>query len=235
MSILSVGLVRARDDSYNNAIVPRFGIWAQPSSTTGVRPVIVWYASCSSCLSEAAVKTTVTARSRMGLLGGLLASDHRQTLDFFIVGLRDVSEGSVDREELLYNASVLAHYAQVSTQAHGEMPAPESLGTVFDNFVLDTTLQRDGAMMETAGAQCLLLAGFFEDQMRRRHNIRWYAQLGSGFFTRAAVREHSSPKARLLRSLAKGFEEWRQRHGRLSRDLRDRQYLLTFRQPGSPW
>ena len=83
-------------------------------------------------------------------------------------------------------------------------------------------------MMETAGAQCLLLAGFFEGQMRRRHNIRWYSQLGSGFFTRAAVREQSSPKARLLRSLAKGFEEWRRRHERLSRDLRDRQYLLTL-------
>jgi len=114
------------------------------------------------------------------------------------------------------------------------MTAPKSLGTVFDNFVLNTTLQLDGAMMETAGAQCLLLAGFFEDQMRRRHNIRWYSQLGSGFFTRAAVREHSSPKARLLRSLARGFEEWRRHHGRLSRNLLDRQYLVTCRQPGSP-
>jgi len=124
----------------------------------------------------------------MGLLMGLLASDHRQTLDFFIVGLSDVSEPSVDRQELLYNASVLAHYAQVSTQSHGEVPAPESLGTVFDHFVLDTTLRLDGPMMETAGAQCLLLAGFFEEQMRRRHSIRCYAQLGSMFFTRAACR-----------------------------------------------
>ena len=170
----------------------------------------------------------------MGLLRGLLASDHRQTLDFFIVGLRDVSGPSVDRQELLYNASVLAHYAQVSTQAQGEMPAPESLGTIFDNFVMDTTLRLDRAMMETAGAQCLLLAGFFEEQMRQRHNIRWYAQLGAGFFTRAAVQEPSSPKARLLRSLAKGFEEWRRRHERLSRDLRERQYLLTLPQPEPP-
>ena len=49
----------------------------------------------------------------MGLLKGLLASDHRQTLDFFAVGLRDVSGPAVDTQELLYNASVLAHYAQV--------------------------------------------------------------------------------------------------------------------------
>ena len=51
-------------------------------------------------------------------------------------------------------------------------PAPGSLGAVFDHFVADTTLLDDRLMMETAGAQCLLLAGFFEDQMRRRHNLK---------------------------------------------------------------
>ena len=155
------------------------------------------------------------------MLRGLLASDHRQTLDFFIVGLRDVSEESVDLQELLYNASILAHYAQVSTQASGDLPAPVTLSSVFDHFVLDRTLQSDGPMMEAAGAQCLLLAGFFEKQMRRRHNIRWYAELGSRFFSRAAAQEPSSPKARLLHSLAKHFEAWRRRHQRLSRELRD--------------
>ena len=170
----------------------------------------------------------------MGILKGLLASDHRQTLDFFIVGLHDVCEPTVDRNELLYNASVLAHYAQVSTHAQNEFPAPTGLGTVFDHFVLDTTPQADGSLMEVAGAQCLLLAGFFERQMRQRHSIRWYAQLGTEFFSRAAARETSSPKARLLSSIAKGFEAWRQRHERLSRELRDRQYLLTFPHPRDP-
>lgn len=170
----------------------------------------------------------------MTMLRGLLASDHRQTLDFFIVGLRDVSEPSVDLQELLYNASILAHYAQVSTHASGDLPAPATLSSVFDNFVLDTTLHSDGPMMEAAGAQCLLLAGFFEKQMRGRHNIRWYVDLGSGFFSRAAAREPSSPKARLLHSLAKDFEAWRQRHQRLSRELRDQRHLLTLPQSEEP-
>ena len=61
-------------------------------------------------------------------------------------------------------------------------------------------------MMETAGAQCLLLAGFFEDQMRRRHNIRWYAELGASFFRQAALHEHSLDKARLLDAIARRFE-----------------------------
>ena len=162
----------------------------------------------------------------MGPLRELLASDHRHVLEFFLMGLRDVSEPTVDRQELFYNASVLAHYAQVSTQAGVEWPAPANLSEVFDHFVSDT-LPRDSLMMEVAGTQCLLLAGFFEDQMRERHNIRWYAELGSSFFSQAAVHERSSRKARLLDAIAHRFEPWRQRHALLSRALRDQAYLLT--------
>ena len=167
----------------------------------------------------------------MSPLRELLATDHRNVLEFFLVGLRDVSEPSVDREELFYNASVLAHYAQVSTQADAEWPTPASLSTVFDHFVSNTTLMRDSLMMEVAGTQCLLLAGFFEDQMRQRHNIRWYAELGTGFFSRAAVHERSPHKARLLDAIGRHFEAWRQRHAQLSRELRDHQHLLTSSRP----
>ena len=163
----------------------------------------------------------------MGVLRELIATDHRQALEFFVLGLQDVSEPTVDREELLYNASVLAHYAQVSTQADVDWPAPANLSVVFDQFVSDPTLLHDSLMMETAGAQCLLLAGFFEDHMRRRHNIRWYAELGASFFSRAAAQEVSPPKARLLDTIARRFEPWRQRHALLSRELRDRPYVLN--------
>ena len=170
----------------------------------------------------------------MDPLGELLATDHRQALEFFVLGLQDVSEPTVDRQELLYNASVLAHYAQVSTQADVDWPAPANLSVVFDHFVSDRTLLHDSLMMETAGAQCLLLAGFFEDQMRGRHSIRWYTELGAGFFSRAAVQEQSPDKARLLDTIARRFEPWRQCHARLSRELRDQQYvLLTGRPPTS--
>ena len=170
----------------------------------------------------------------MGPLRELLAIDDRQALEFFFIGLKDVSDPGVDRQELLYNASVLAHYAQVSTQAVVEMPAPANLSAVFDNFVLDSTLVHDCLLMETAGAQCLLLAGFFEDQMRGRYNIRWYAELGAGFFSRAAAQEPSPHKARLLETLARRFEPWRRRHARLGRELRDQPYRLTPPAPPAP-
>jgi hypothetical protein len=142
----------------------------------------------------------------MDPFGELIAVNHRQALEFFTVRLQDISEPDVDREELLYNASVLAHYAQTS----------------------DTTLIHDSLMMETAGAQCLLLAGFFEAQMSARHNIRWYAELGAGFFGRAASGESSPNKARLLNALSKRFEPWRRRHAQVSRELRDLPYILDL-------
>jgi hypothetical protein len=159
-------------------------------------------------------------------LGELLAADDRQTLEFFFARLLDVSGPTVDREELLYTASVLAHYALISTEAGQELPAPATLGAVFDHFVFDSSLLHDSVMMETAGAQCLMLAGFFEDQMRRRHNIRWYAALGASFYNRAALQEASPHKARLLDTISRRFEPWRQRYARLGRELRDQPYLL---------
>jgi len=156
----------------------------------------------------------------------LLAIDHSGALDFFVVGLRDVAEANVDREELLYNASVLAHYSQVSTASDTDFPAPANLSFGFDQFVVGADLVSDPAVMEGAGGQCLLLAGFFQDQMRERFNLQWYATLGAGFFRRAASQESSPRKAQLLNGLGRHFEPWRQTHARLGRELRDRPYLL---------
>ena len=163
----------------------------------------------------------------MESFGELLSMDERRTLEFFVTGLQDVSDPRVDRQELLYNASVLAHYAQVSVHADLVLPAPEDLSVIFDQFVVNLSVPDDSHLMEAAGAQCLLLTGFFQDQMRARYNLRWYAEIGAGFFTRAATYEGSRVKARLLTMIARHFEQWRQRHARLSRELRDQPYLLS--------
>jgi hypothetical protein len=162
----------------------------------------------------------------MGPLRELLATDQRQALEFFFQRLQDVSGPGVDQRELLYNASVLAHYAQVSTQAEFEFSAPANLSAVFDSFVFNSMLPDDSLILENAGVQCLVLTGFFEDQMRRRHNIRWYATIGATFLSRAAAREPSPQKAQLLDAIARRFEAWRQRYARLSRDLRDQPFLM---------
>ena len=167
----------------------------------------------------------------MGPLRELLATNPRQALEFFVQRLKDVSGPSVDEQELLYNASVLAHYAQVSRHAEFALSAPANLSVIFDHFVFDPKLAPDAPMLETAGAHCLVLTGFFEDQMRRRHNIGWYATIGATFLSRAAACEPSPHKAQLLDLIARRFETWRQRYARLSRDLRDQPFLLTPPRP----
>ncbi len=166
------------------------------------------------------------ADKRIQMLRELLATDERRALEFFFVHLRDVCEPAVAEDELLYNASLLAHYAQVSTATTESVPMLPSLSEVFDHFVIDPTAHDDSEMMETAAVQCLLLTGFFEKQMRRRHAIGWYAELGAGFFRRAAARQQSARKAQLLHGLSRQFEPWRRRHARLSGRLRDLPYLL---------
>jgi hypothetical protein len=165
----------------------------------------------------------------MGPYGELLGSGHRQTLEFFVSSLRDVTEQPVNPRELYYNASVLAHYAQTSTAATDGFATPASLAAVFDQFVITAAAWGEqSAVMETAATQCLILAGFFEDQSKGRHSIQWYSQLGAGFFARAARSEGDTPKAALLMALSEQFEPWRQRHARLSRELREHRLLLRL-------
>jgi len=118
-------------------------------------------------------------------------------------------------------------WSLTEARARRDIHMSSSPVAVFDRFVVDMNVLTDPLMLETAGAQCLLLAGFFEDQMRRRHNIHWYAELGAGFFRRAAAAEQSASKAKLLGTIGRHFEAWRRRHARLSHELRDSPYLLS--------
>ena len=66
----------------------------------------------------------------------LLSVDHKRTLEFFVSGLVDVLDGKVvSKTQLLYNATILATYSQVSTESASGMPAPRDLRDVIDRFI----------------------------------------------------------------------------------------------------
>jgi hypothetical protein len=163
----------------------------------------------------------------MDPLGHLLATDQRETLQFFFAGLRDVTaDERIDSPTLLYNASVLAHFAGASTNSTDRLPALRGLGDVFDRFVTDSSLRRDTELMEWAAAQCLLFTGFFGDQMQRRHNLDWYEQLGADFFDCAASATQQAERKRMMERMAGDFHDWRRRYLKLARELRDLPYLI---------
>jgi len=60
----------------------------------------------------------------MASLDRVLASDPRETLQFFFSWLRDVTSGeAVDEPAVLYNASVLAHFASTSAATSIGLPS----------------------------------------------------------------------------------------------------------------
>jgi hypothetical protein len=155
-----------------------------------------------------------------------LAVTNTQALRFFFERLKDVSDDA-DEQELLYNASVLAHFATTSTAANAPFPAtPIDLATVFDVFVMDRSQHHDPEIMEAAASQCLLLTGFFGEQLRRRHNVDWYAALGADFYDHAAHHSRDRSRSRMMLKMAVRFGFWRRQQARLAHELRDQAILI---------
>jgi hypothetical protein len=163
------------------------------------------------------------------MLRHLLRVTEDDAFQFFLEHLKDVTESSEPpARELLYNASLLAHYASTSVGSTHTFPSgPASLAGVFDTFVLDRSQHVDAEILEAAASQCLLLTGFFEDQQRRRHNIAWYAGLGASFYAGAARVLGDPARARLMWTMARRFGFWREQYRRLAVDLGDRRQLLA--------
>ena len=163
-----------------------------------------------------------------------LGVTNAQALRFFFERLRDVAgEQSAAENELLYNASVLAHFASTSIASTNDFPpSPAGLSTVFDVFVLDHSQHTDPDIMEAAGSQCLMLTGFFQDQLARRHNVEWYASLGARFYVSAAMLSRDAARVRLLRRMGSRFGYWRRQQQRLAKELRDEQFLFRWKSSG---
>ena len=160
--------------------------------------------------------------------GPWLAVDSHQALRFFFERLKDVTgERDSLTTELLYNASVLAHFATTSTAAADQFPSsPSSLGAVFDVFVLDRSQHTDPDILEAAGSQCLLLTGFFRDQVKRRYNVKWYEALGASFYERAARHGRDRKRVEMMLVMAKRFDFWTHQQARLAQELRDAPKLI---------
>jgi hypothetical protein len=162
-----------------------------------------------------------------------LTATHAETLRFFFERLKTVSlEDNVPTGELLYNASILAHFASTSAASTDRFPpCPRDLSAVFDVFIMDRSQHADPALMEAAAAQCLLLTGFFQDQLKRRFNVDWYASVGAGFYDHAAHLSRDRTRTKMLATMALRFEFWRRQQRRLARDFRDHQWLIQAYDP----
>ena len=169
----------------------------------------------------------------MSIFGELYGVDQRGALQFFFTGLKDIipKQGELTTKETLYVASVLAHFSQTSRCADRSMPTLAGLAEFFDCFVLSQIDPQDAETLEVAGAQSLLFAGFFGDQMERRHNLNWFNSVGRSFYERAGHQTQSIQRKTLLWLMASHFSAWTRFLRYFSRNLRERPYLINL--PGS--
>ena len=141
--------------------------------------------------------------------GSPFAVSQRDVLDFFAERLIEVCDDYITEgpphDELLYTASILSHYALVSRTSGTSLPLASSLSELFDLYVCDPLAHADPGLMEAAGAQTLMLTGYYGAAMERTYNLPAYTTWGQQFFRRAAVGRRRA----LLMSMADHYEPWR--------------------------
>jgi hypothetical protein len=155
--------------------------------------------------------------------GNPFVVSQRDVLDFFAERLfevcgDDVGQGPL-RDELLYTASILSHYALVSGTSASALPLASSLRELFELYVCDPLPQADPGLMEAAAAQTLMLTGYYGAAMERTHSLPTYSTWGQQFFRKAAVGRRRT----LLLSMADHYAPWRDAlrllHARFHDDL----------------
>lgn len=161
--------------------------------------------------------------------------DERRTFNFFSTTLSDVvdhdARSSVPRDEFLYVASILAHYALVESGNPQYLPIPGTLRNLHDLFVTNFDTWYDADLMETAAAQTLMLTGYFGGAMRMRHNLQTYVGWGRFFFGQAASGTDGRRRA-LLHRMSRHFPLWRSHLERLHTQLWESRLLLDRPAPG---
>jgi hypothetical protein len=159
----------------------------------------------------------------------LIAIDSQRAFDFFVASLREAAETEKFKDdEMFYVASILAHYSLTPRFDTTSMPCMGNLSEVFDNFVLQTSRLTDSEILEFGGSQVLLFAGFFRDQMRQRHNMKWYDQVGQSLYEKAGQHSHNLKKRELFDRLSETFPAWTIACRNLNRTLRDNRLLLRI-------
>ena len=160
----------------------------------------------------------------------LVGIDSGRAYSFFLTNLQEAAaQQRVRDDELFYVASVLAHYSQTSRSDTVSMPPLANLSEVFDTFLLQTEMLNDPELLEFGGSQVLLFAGFFRDQMQRRHNLQWYDQVGQSLYEKAGQHSTDQKKRELFDRLSESFPEWTMSCCNLRRTLADNRFLLRMK------
>lgn len=159
----------------------------------------------------------------------LIAVSSDDTLRFFYSGLRETEAGrNLPGFETLYLASVLANYAQYSVGADTRDPTPpEDLVQVFDQFIIPTeTFRDDVEILHLAASQCLFMLGFFSEQMKKRHNVRWFETYGRGYYLKLSHHSATQSEKKLFWKVSRDFSQCVAACQELQANCHDARFLI---------
>jgi hypothetical protein len=133
----------------------------------------------------------------------------------------------------VYLASVLGHFCLQSVDRMAVLSPDYSpsdqdfrqfadLTQIAELMMRQLTHARNPMWMESAGAHILLYAGFFQSQNKNRHNIAFYSTIGKECYLMAAV----GKRERIMRLMAKGFDQYLFHLANLHRHLRESRYMI---------
>ncbi len=133
----------------------------------------------------------------------------------------------------VYLASVLGHFCLQSVDRMEILSSNYSpsdlefrqfadLTQIAELMMRQLTSAKNPLWMESAGAHILLYAGFFQDQNKDRHNIEFYSTIGRECYLMAAV----GKRARMMKLMATGFDQYLFHLANLHRHLRESRYLI---------
>ena len=162
------------------------------------------------------------------ILRDLLAVDTITAFNFFSESLQDVLKNKkFDPDQMVYVASVLAHYAINSCEILNDCTEASHLGQIYEFFVLRELARENSKMYALGGAQLLVFGGFYRHHMSTRHNLGYYDQLGQSFYSKAGRYTVSPKERRLFEKFSENFPWWTHVCSDLQKSLSDKRFLLN--------
>lgn len=159
----------------------------------------------------------------------LYGVNSNDAIRFFHSRLKEVATATViTPEEKAYVASVLANFTQTPVSNTDSSSLFSDPSEIFDRFVLKDGDQRNPRALEIAGAQSLLFNGFFRDQVRHRHNVKWYDKLGQAFYKRAGLYSEDRKSQEFFDRFSENFPPWTKTCCHLHRYIREERLILPL-------
>lgn len=136
---------------------------------------------------------------------------------------------SFEEDELFYVADILTRHSLEPINEFGSNGGLKNgLLDILDCFILGGYPLNDPQILEEGGSRVVLFAGFFRDQMARRHNLNFYDRVGQDLYYRVSVNSSDHKRRIFFGKFAATLPMWTRTCSDLSRYCRHQRHMLNI-------